>query len=376
MLSGIHLSLYIGPGIPLPVPQEVLDALIEIQVVVNAGETASGFELRFRLPAGSPLATVFMLSGGGMIPLVRVILAVTLNGTPEVIIDGVMTHHQVQPGVTVNSSIMVVKGKDLTALMDYIDFSGLPYPAMPVAARILFVLAKYAVLGMIPLVIPPVITDVPVPTERIPRHQGKDLAYLQQLAAECGYTFYIKPGPTPGANIAYWGPEVRIGVPQPALNYDMDVHTNVEALSFSLDTEGYKLPVVYIQEPFSKVTIPIPIPNVSLLNPPLGLVPPIPKEWVPLDEAAKHSPARAALLGLARASKSGDVVVGTGSLDVLRYGRSIAARELVGVRGVGMAFDGLYYVRSVTHTLQRGQYKQQFTLVRNGLISTLPVVMP
>ena len=37
----------------------------------------------------------------------------------------------------------------------------------------------------------------------------------------------------PGTNIAYWGPEIKVGVPQPALNYDMDAHTNVESLSFS-----------------------------------------------------------------------------------------------------------------------------------------------
>jgi len=27
-------------------------------------------------------------------------------------------------------------------------------------------------------------------------------------------------------------------------------------------------------------------------------------------------------------------------------------------------------VKSVTHTIKRGEYKQDFTLVRNGLIST------
>jgi hypothetical protein len=68
------------------------------------------------------------------------------------------------------------------------------------------------------------------------------------------------------------------------------------------------------------------------------------------------------------------VVSGTGSLDVLRYGRVLKARRLVGVRGAGMAFDGLYFVKKVTHSIKRGSYKQNFTLVRNGLISTLPRV--
>jgi len=46
----------------------------------------------------------------------------------------------------------------------------------------------------------------------------------------------------------------------------------------------------------------------------------------------------------------------------------------VGVRGAGVAFDGLHYVQSVTHQITRGEYKQRFKLVRNGLISTLPSV--
>ena len=54
---------------------------------------------------------------------------------------------------------------------------------------------------------------------------------------------------------------------------------------------------------------------------------------------------------------------------MLRYGRVLKARQLVGVRGAGMAFDGLYYVKSVTHTIKRGEYKQSFTLTRNGLVS-------
>ncbi|CAA9290489.1 MAG: FIG01124596: hypothetical protein [uncultured Chloroflexia bacterium] len=374
MLKGLHLTLLIGPGVPLPVPVEVLEALTEAQVVVNAGENASGFELKFRLSKNSPLQTLFLVSGGALIPIVRVILVATINGTPEVLIDGVMTHHQVMPATDAGGATLVVKGKDLTALMAYIDFSGLPYPAMPVPARVLLILAKYAILGVVPMVIPPLLTDVPVPTDRIPRHQGKDLDYIEQLAAEAGYVFYLRPGPAPGMSVAYWGPEIRVGVPQPALNHDMDVHTNVETLTFNLDTEGAKLPVVWVHEPITKAPIPIPIPNVSLLNPPLGLIPPIPKEVVPLEGVGKLSPIQAALVGLARAAKSGDVVVGTGALDVLRYGRILKARELVGVRGAGLAFDGLYYVRSVTHTIKRGQYKQQFTLVRNGLISTLPVV--
>ena len=59
-----------------------------------------------------------------------------------------------------------------------------------------------------------------------------------------------------------------------------------------------------------------------------------------------------------------------------RYGGVLRARELVGVRGAGPAFDGLYYVQSVTHKIKRGEYKQNFTLTRNGLVSTVATVNP
>ncbi len=178
----------------------------------------------------------------------------------------------------------------------------------------------------------------------------------------------------PGVSTAYWGPEIKVGVPQPALNINMDAHTNVESLSFTFEPDKRALPLIFIQDPTTKVPIPIPIPDITPLNPPLGLVQPLPKRLEPIEQTAKYSPVRAALIGLAKAAQSADTVSGSGSLDVLRYGRALRARRLVGVRGVGLAYDGLYYVKSVTHNIKRGEYKQSFTLSRNGLISTLPKV--
>jgi hypothetical protein len=134
------------------------------------------------------------------------------------------------------------------------------------------------------------------------------------------------------------------------------------------------LPIVLIQDPNSKVIIPIPIPDITPLNPPLGAIPPIPKDIFVIDETAKYSPIRGALIGMAKAAKSADVVTGQGTLDVIRYGTILKARRLVGVRGAGPAFDGLFYVRSVTHNIKRGEYKQSFTLGRNGLLSTVSSV--
>ena len=197
MVGKVNLTLMIGPVVPVPVPREALDALTSVQVTNASGETESGFELQFKVSSRSPLQTLFLLAGGALPPILRCIIIITFNGMPNVIMDGVILDNQITPGSGGAPSTLTLKGKDLSAVMDVIDFSGLPYPAMPVFARVLVVLAKYAALGIIPLVIPPLVTDLPIPTDRIPRHQGKDLGYLRRLAYESGYIFYIDPGPAP-----------------------------------------------------------------------------------------------------------------------------------------------------------------------------------
>jgi hypothetical protein len=372
MIQGLQLSLLVGPAVPLPAPRSVIEALTSVRVTV-ADTGPSAFQLSFKIDNKSPLQTLFLLAGGSTPPLLRVILVASFRGAAEVLIDGVMTHHEFQPGDRGSDATLTITGEDLTRVMDYIDFSGFPFPGMPPEARVALILAKYAFLGIAPLVIPSVLLDVPIPVDRIPLQQGKDLAYVRALADEVGYVFYIEPQ-APGASLAYWGPEIKVGVPQPALNGDMDAFSNVQSLSFNLDTERAVTPLVYIHNQLTKVPIPIPIPPITPLNPPLGAVPPIPKNFEPLTATSKLSPVRAAVIGLTKAARTADVVRGTGSLDVLRYGRILKARRLVGVRGVGQPFDGLYYVKTVTHTIARGSYKQDFTLTRNGLLSTVPRV--
>lgn len=373
MLEGnIQLSLMIGPVVPVPVSRGIIDALQSV-TVRRSTDQPSGFQLVFEFSSKSPLNTILLLLGQ-VGPFIRVVLTVVVSGTPYVLMDGVVVDHQVSPDVQTGRSTLTVTGSDLTAVMGFVDFSGIPYPAMPREARVAFIVAKYAIYGMIPLVIPSVFLDVPIPVDHIPTHHGTDLAYLKRMANEVGYVFYVDPGPAPLTNIAYWGPQIRVGPPQPALNVNMDVHTNVESLNFRFNGASKVTPRVYIQNELTKIPIPIPIPDVNPLSPPLGLIPPFPARFEPLPDTAKLNAVQAVMLGLAKASETSDAVTGTGGLDVLRYGRVLKARSLVGVRGAGEAFDGLYYVKSVTHNIKRGEYKQDFELARNGLVSTVPRV--
>jgi hypothetical protein len=373
MGSPLYLTLLAGPVEAVPVPKPVIDALTSVEVTESA-TGRSGFQLTFTLGNNSILQTLFLLAANAPIPVLRVILVATFGGLPQVIMDGIIQHQEVVPDAMSGSAKLVVTGQDLSSFMDLIDFTGLPYPGMSADIRVLTILAKYAAFGIVPEVLPVLVPDIPVPLEQTPAQKQTDLAYIQELAREVGYVFYVAPGPLPGMNQAYWGPQVRIGIPQPSLNVNMDAWTNVESLNFRYQPQNSVTPVVYIQDSTINATIPIPIPSVTPFNPSLGVVVPTPQKFEPLTDTAKLTPGLALMRGIARAVETADVVSGDGTLDVLRYGQILRARSLVGVRGAGPAFDGMHYVDSTTHKLKPGEYKQSFVLKRNALISNLPFV--
>jgi hypothetical protein len=165
-------------------------------------------------------------------------------------------------------------------------------------------------------------------------------------------------------------------VPQPALSVNLDAATNVESLSFTFDGQTREQMVLDIVEPNTKRIVKVPIPDIGLLRPPLAARPSIALRQRPVPDTAHLSPLTAALLGLAQTAQASDAISGQGRLDVLRYGHILQARRLVAVRGAGLAYDGLYFVTSVTHDLRRGQYQQSFSLARDGLVPLIPRVIP
>jgi hypothetical protein len=375
MAGSIQLSLLIGPGVPVPALADVVNALDSVQVTSSAD--SSGFQLSFKIGKKSLLETV-LLPAGYFDPIVtRVIIIVTVNGMPNVLMDGVVTRQEISPSNDVGKSTLTITGEDLSRMMDLVEMPFMRFPAMPVVARVYAILAKYAVLGIQSVAVPPIVPDMTSPLDELPSQNGTDLAYIRELAYKCGYVFYVEPGPLPGASIAYFGPDIRIPAPQPALNVNMDALTNVESLSFSLDGTAKKIVVITIMDPMTKkIPIPIPLPNISILRPPLGLRPTVPSKLEFAEGMAALTPDAAANFALRMLLTANDSVTGSGSLDVLRYGRVLRSRMLVGVRGAGLAYDGLYYVNSVTHSLKHGEYKQNFNLSRDGLISNTPAVLP
>jgi len=294
---------------------------------------------------------------------------VLIGVVPEVLIDGIITHQQFQPSNEPGQSTLTVTGKDVSLMLD-LEEKNAKFENQPDSLIVTRLLLGYAQYGLLPKISPT--TDVPIMLQRIPRQQETDLRCIQRLAQRNGYVFYVEPV-TVGVNTAYWGPENRLSLLQPALSMNMGPQTNLKSLSFSRDalapveTEGSFV------EPFTKMSLPIPsLP--SLRIPPLALSPDKAQRKTLQRQTASQAPLTAATTALAAATNSPPSVTGMGEIDTVRYGAVLRARKLVGVRGAGFSYDGNYYVSRVTHTIERGKYEQKFMVSREGTGSLLPVV--
>ena len=389
LAAGVQLTLLMGPLTFSPAPAALARALVEATVTEATGQR-SGFQLRFSLARGGFVETE-LLANGFFEPPTRVILVATINGTPTVLSDGVIGRVDVAASGHVGTSTLTVSGSDVSQMMDLIDFTGIPYPAMSPIARVYITLVKYAEYGVVPLAIPSVLDAAPPnPLQEILSQQGTDYAYLTQLADQAGYVFYVQPTDIPGVNTAYWGPEFRLGNPQPPLRVGLGPASNVDQLNVSYDGIRKTLYAVWINDQTTGVSFPLPLPDVNPLQPPQGQIPVPPRTFRQLgrrsarsrsdhdrdDAMSKYNIATGIVRGLARAAQTSNVISASGTLDARRYGGILRGRQLVNVQGASIDFDGQYLVKSVTTTLKRGALTQSFQLERNALrpfSDTVPV---
>jgi hypothetical protein len=375
---GTTLTLLTGPSVAVPAPSLVVDALERVEVTTS-DSARSGFQLVFAAGRSGPAALLdFPLLS---LPLLRqfhrVVLVVTFAGTPKVLMDGVITHREVTPGSTPGATRVTVTGEDVSVLMD-LEEKSVEHPAQDETMIATRIIVSYAALGLIPQVVPPPSVDPPIPVDRVPVQQGTDLGYLNEMARRFGYVFFVAAGPAPMTNRAYWGPPVRTGPPQRALSVDLGAETNVQQITFRADGMAPTQVVGTIQDRLTNRSVPV--RSLGSLRPPLAALPdwlvnlPHVRTTIFRDSGLNAMQALARAQGMAEAST--DSLTATGSLDALRYGDLLTARGLVGLRGAGWQHDGLYYVQRVTHTIQRGEYSQAFTLTREGAGSTTAVVLP
>lgn len=376
-LLGTTVSLMIGPVFAVDAPAALVQSIRSVQV--TQGQESSGFQISFDVEPAPGAGTSTAADTWALLlkPYNRVVVSVSLNGSPTELIDGVITHLELAPAQGGQPSTLTITGGDLTEVMDLWEES-VEYPAMDPYLIVLAVLAGYAEYGIIPLLVPPLAVP-PLPDQAVPIKSSTDLQFIRYLASLYGYDFYLKPGPARLTNYAYWGPQVRVGPLQPALSVNLGPATNVDTLTFSYDATAPAVAYGSVLDPTSNLEVPVlGVPVYDI--PPLASIPAVvanlPYVRATLFEHQGLSVAQALTLASAIVDRSTmDVVVATGELDAFRYGAVLTARSLVGVRGAGLDADGLYYVRSVTHTLETGSWRQQFELVREGVGTTVTSVL-
>lgn len=357
---GIQLQVRIGKTKPEPVPQKVINALLDVEVQ-NRDNARDGFQMTFTLGRESKANDFFLLRDQLVEPGRRVILTAQVRGQAYILIDGIITRHQVMHSQGPGSARLVVTGEDISLKMD-LEEKRVTYPNQSDSSIVKTILGRYGQFGLEPNVTST--KDQPDSKVRTPAQGSTDLSYIRMLAQRNGFIFYVEPSNTAGKLIAYWGPDKREGSAQPPLTMNMGAYNNIESLNFGFDalqpTKASVNTLDVSQREIREVSS-----SQSLRKTLAGESTDIWRITLP-PATSRLSSAQAELLALTSAMETSDAATCNGEVNTVRYGGVLRARRLVGVRGAGNNYDGEYYVKQVTHRLSRGKYTQSFTLVREG----------
>src|SRR2546421_10606381 len=223
-MLGIRLQLLLGqPDVPMVAPYEVVDALVSLQVT-NNDRQRDAFQMIFNLGRDSLLEYGLLRSGVLDVPN-RVIIMVIFGGLPQVLIDGIITDHQVIPNNEPGRTQLRVTGEDISIKLSFEDQNN-TYPHQKDSDIVKKILAD---AGFRPDV--KETNDTPSDKERIPTQQGNNLNYIRRLAQRNGFVFFVEPTDVPGFKTAYWGPDKREEGPEPALSVNMGPPTNADTPS-------------------------------------------------------------------------------------------------------------------------------------------------
>jgi hypothetical protein len=377
--SDIRIKLMIGrPLVPKPAPYEVVDALIDLEVT-QQDRDRSAFQMTFSLSKELKNSSDYWLLREGILdPPNRIIIQVIVNvkvGVKRslqnpILIDGIITNHQIVPSNKPGESRLIVTGEDISVMLDLEDKNEI-YPNLSDSKIVTNLLKSYSKYG---LKIDAQNTSyfTPKKEEQITTQQSTDLQFIQKLALRNSFIFEIKPDKTPGRNIAYWGEEKQKVTPyQPALSMNMGAFTNVDSsISFNFNALGAIKPEASISDEKSGASISIRVPKSpgqALANKPAKS---LRTEVLRCTNKLEKILAEKETESFASRSQE-NAVTATGEVDTVRYGYVLEVRQLVGVRGVGKTYGGYYYVKQVTHRIKRGEYKQSFTLIREGQGATI-----
>jgi len=370
MKSSGMMALWAGSLIPTPIGAGIMQLIKSVEVHDNF-DGQSGFRITLgaeRDATGYPILADSPLKPMGR---VQIMFGWCLPGVP--LINGVVTDRLLYPNVD-NEGEIVIDGRDLSVLMDQEEkiksFEDLAEPD-----AVAEILLPYLAEGVKPSIASPV-ADPPLESGRIPIQRGTDLDHLYAMAEQYGYAFGLRPGPEPFTNVAYWGPWQANGVTKPTLTAGLPYMNNVERLNVRQRGLAWTSVCGAVQDPLSDEYAPVAALTPSLR--PLAANAPSQTSrrtrLLAADSGMSELQARNLSQGLVdRASMNAMALHGV--LDVAVYGDFLRAGDKVPVRGMGMTADGDYMVAKVIHKLAPGSYRQEFTLKREGVDPTSPVVL-
>ncbi len=399
------LTLKIGPDPPEDASEALLRDLRAVEVT-RSNQAPSGFQLTFAASRYDPRYTAEeespsdvewpLLSDETLDTFNRVQILVQLDATaPVVLIDGFITRQELNVGGEGGSSI-VVTGEDVSLKMDLFEISA-EYQDLATSAVVSQILGKYSALGITADVTAP--EGETVPTDYVPQQNSTDRFYLQMLAAQNGYEFYIQPGSSAGENTAYWGPPVAnmtpVPDPQTALVTQMGKRDNVAALNLSYDalapTLAYANVLDLTQTPAASEAVAI---GSATQKPDLstgGAIPSTPGGSGLAQDPPTFSDSLASLavrgrlannpgyplteataIAQAKTNRSVvEVITVEGEIETEDYQAVLQAPGLVDILGIGDKYGGTYAVKEVTHSFKLKEedfsYRQKFVLIRGGL---------
>ncbi|MGV8986153.1 MAG: hypothetical protein ACOH2H_07715 [Cypionkella sp.] len=376
-LLGVRMTLLAGLGLPRPLPSTIMERFVSVEIAISDHEV-SGFELVFDAVRAGMITGVFpIMTEPGLKAGARVVITAVIGILPTVLIDGIIETVEFKPAESQGPARLHLRGKDLTFAMDREEREE-AHPAQGPGEIAALILLRYAALGIVPMVLPPVSADRPNPIDTVPMQRGTDFAYLTELAAAYDHIFTVIPGPAPLTSVGYWGPPPRLGVPQRAITTDMGPETNATSLNFENTAAEAASVTGTVQD--SQSGHQVPVRSTVALRPPLAAQPASANPATVRTNLFRTNGAPSAGDAMGQAQAQSDATTDrlkvTGDLDAGRYGGVLNPRGLVGLRGAGLDHDGLYYVQSVVHKISRGAWVQSFTLNREGTGTTVPVVLP
>jgi phage protein D len=204
--------------------------------------------------------------------------------------------------------------------------------------------------------------------------RGTDWDFIRQLARRNGYCCYLEPNPLSGKVTAYFRRRALAGAPQPDLALLRD-ESNLAWLDLQLVGTGptrwagasidpiakrlLRTEGTATSKPMGRELVASEVEDglsAARGGEPLRLL----REPPPLDTALQAS-------GTGATEAARLAVEARGEVDCGRYRGLLRARRPVLIKGVGRAFAGTYYVRTVRTTLEGSALTQSFVALRNAM---------